>query len=92
MRFSYVGYCQGMNFVTALLLVVTKYGASHDFSSETTISEEEAMMVEESAFWVVCGLIDSLLPEAFFGSDRHNKLPQLHGLRNSLEVHKPIPA
>lgn len=86
MRFSYVGYCQGMNFVTALLLVVTKYGASHDFSSETTISEEEAMMVEESAFWVVCGLIDSLLPEAFFGSDRHNKLPQLHGLRNSLEV------
>eukprot|EP00657_Telonema_sp_P-1_P011711 TRINITY_DN712_c0_g4_i1.p1 TRINITY_DN712_c0_g4~~TRINITY_DN712_c0_g4_i1.p1 ORF type:complete len:449 (+),score=126.70 TRINITY_DN712_c0_g4_i1:124-1470(+) len=86
MRFPYVGYCQGMNFVTALLLVVTKYGASHDFSSQESISLEEIARVEESAFWVVCGLIDSLLPEAFFGSDRHEKLPQLHGLRNCLEV------
>eukprot|EP00656_Telonema_subtile_P007151 TRINITY_DN1334_c0_g1_i2.p1 TRINITY_DN1334_c0_g1~~TRINITY_DN1334_c0_g1_i2.p1 ORF type:complete len:392 (-),score=50.93 TRINITY_DN1334_c0_g1_i2:554-1729(-) len=86
MRFRYVGYCQGMNFVTALLLVVTKYGASHDFSSETSISEEEAGRVEESAFWVVCGLVDSLLPEAYFGSDRTETLPQLHGLRSCLEV------
>lgn len=34
----------------------------------------------------MCGLIDSLLPEAFFGKDRHETLPQLHGLKNSLEV------
>lgn len=86
MRFRYVGYCQGMNFVAALLLVVTKYGASHDFSSDATISEEEAVRVEESAFWVVCGLVDSLLPEAYFGSDRTQTLPQLHGLRCCLEV------
>merc|ERR1711907_215547 len=87
MRFRYVGYCQGMNFVAALILVVTKYGASHDFSSDlTAISEEEALRVEESAFWVMCGLVDSLLPEAFFGSDRNGHLPQLHGLKNCLEV------
>eukprot|EP00658_Telonema_sp_P-2_P003772 TRINITY_DN1140_c0_g4_i3.p1 TRINITY_DN1140_c0_g4~~TRINITY_DN1140_c0_g4_i3.p1 ORF type:complete len:405 (-),score=100.35 TRINITY_DN1140_c0_g4_i3:451-1665(-) len=87
MRFPYIGYCQGMNFVAGLLLVVTKSGASHDFSTQVqAVSLEETREIEESAFWIVCGLVDSLLPEAYFGSDRHNKLPQLHGLRNSLEV------
>lgn len=82
MRFRHVGYCQGMNFVVAKLLVVTKHGAAHDFS----ISEVDATPVEEAAFWITCGLIDSMLPEAYFGQNRSGSLEVLHGLRTGLEV------
>jgi hypothetical protein len=55
-----IGYCQGLNAIAALLLLVY----THDLSLG---SVEEWLSVEEQVFWTLVALVELLLPSQVYG-------------------------
>merc|ERR1711988_1290245 len=89
-----VGYCQGMSFVVAVLLFVTRHiptteeePVDGEYAVERVYgTQEEDITAEEDTFWVLHYLIEKVLPPAYFGAAPNHGLPQLQGLQRSLLV------
>lgn len=80
-----VAYCQGMSFVVALLLFVTRqYPTAAESRHVVAWEEIEDPEAEEDAFWLLHHLVDRVLPPAYFGAAPG--LPQLLGLQRALLV------
>jgi len=80
-----VGYCQGMSFVVALLLFITRQYPTEE-SSTVAWGEEDDPEAEEDTFWILHFFIEGILPPAFFGSAPSQGLPELRGLQRALLV------
>lgn len=67
------GYCQGMNFVAMVLLVVMRHGLD-------AWSEQAVRRAEESAFWTFVALMERILPADFYAA------PSMPGLQRDVRV------
>ncbi len=57
-----IGYCQGLNFLAGLMLIVFSYG---------THFEENALLrmdIEEKVFWLLVAFVDLILPVEMYGA------------------------
>jgi hypothetical protein len=63
-RCSYkIGYCQSLNFLVGLLILVFTYGDS-EFSGRS-----EDVLLEEQIFWMLICIIEKLLPDEYYGQN-----------------------
>ena len=67
------GYCQGMNFIGAVLLVVSLHGVG-------VWGEQGARRAEEAAFWTFAALVELVLPTDFYSP------PSMAGLQLDVRV------
>jgi hypothetical protein len=58
-----IGYCQSLNFLVGLLILVFSYGDS-GFSKRT-----EDTTLEEQIFWMLVCIIEKLLPDEYYGQN-----------------------
>ena len=71
------GYCQGMNFCAAVLLVVMQHGAE---AADVAASAEPRAGSEETAFWTFVAIMERLMPLDFY------QLPSMAGLQCDVRV------
>lgn len=78
------GYCQGMNFVAAVLLVVMHHRDATETvsggSEPQSAAEQRNVRAEEDAFWTFCAMMELLLPADFFSA------PHMPGLQTDARV------
>ena len=70
------GYCQGMNFVMMVLLVVMQHAEQRD----GTAIQGYSYGAEETAFWTFAAVVELLLPSDFY------EAPSMPGLQREVRV------
>jgi len=58
-----IGYCQSLNYIAGLLLLIFSLNSEKKFKDNTTTA------VEEMCFWVFATLIDKILPKEMYGEN-----------------------
>ena len=77
------GYCQGMNFIVSVLLVVlshAEWGSSARAAQSSAHLAPDGMDTDELAFWVFVAVMERLLPVDFY------QLPSMAGLQCDVRV------
>ncbi|KAJ3373740.1 hypothetical protein HDU91_004276 [Kappamyces sp. JEL0680] len=80
----HIGYCQGLNMLVGLLLLVYASPTKETQARFESGEEETVLELEEKVFWTLTAIIEVLLPPEVYGNNLEGSQVQQHILWNCI--------